>query len=156
MARQLLPDDLWALIAPLIPPARPRPKGGRRPVAPRDALRGILFVLHTGIPWEYLPHEVSHCCGMTCWRRLHEWQQAGVWLRIHQAMLDRLGAADGIDWERAAVDAASVPAKKGASTPARTRPIAAKPARNGILPWMLKASRSSWTSPPPTSTTAPG
>jgi transposase len=156
MARQLLPDDLWALIEPLIPPARPRPKGGRPRVPPRDALRGILFVLHTGIPWEYLPYEVAHCSGMTCWRRLHEWQQAGVWACIHQTMLDRLGAADGIDWERAAVDAASVPAKKGATTPGRTRPIAARPARNGILPWMLKASRSPSNSRRLTSTTAHG
>jgi transposase len=125
-------------------------------VAPRDALRGILFVLHTGIPWEYLPDEVGHCSGMTCWRRLHDWQQSGVWNAIHQTMLDRLGAADGIDWERAAVDAASVAAKKGATTPVRTRPIAARPARSGISPWMLKASRLPSNSPQPTSTTVPG
>lgn len=69
MAKKLLPDDLWAQIAPLMPVAAARPKGGRPPVAARDALIGILFVLYTGIPWERLPSEVAGCSGMTCWRR---------------------------------------------------------------------------------------
>ncbi len=51
--------------------------------------------------------------GMTCWRRLHEWQQASVWERLHRVLLDRLGWANAIDWSRAAVDSASVPAKRG-------------------------------------------
>ena len=73
MAKPLLPDDLWSRIAPLLPPARPRPKGGRPPVPNRAALTGILFVLKTGLPWEYLPAEMGCGCGMSCWRRLHEW-----------------------------------------------------------------------------------
>lgn len=56
MAQALFPDDLWAVIAPLLPPTRPRPKGGRPPIPDRAALTGILFVLRTGLPWEYLPH----------------------------------------------------------------------------------------------------
>ena len=70
MAKKLLPDDLWAEIEPLIPPPRARPKGGRPPVEPRQALLGVLFVLYTSIPWERLPFEVAGCSGMTCWRRL--------------------------------------------------------------------------------------
>ena len=61
MAKTLVPDDLWAVIAPLLPPARPRPKGGRPPIPDRAALTGILFVLRTGLPWEYLPQEMG--CG---------------------------------------------------------------------------------------------
>jgi transposase len=71
MAKELLPDALWARIAPLLPPEPPKPKGGRPRVSDRAALTGILFVLKTGIPWEYLPAEMGCGSGMTCWRRLH-------------------------------------------------------------------------------------
>ena len=79
MAKELLPDALWARIAPLLPPEPPKPKGGRPRVSDRAALTGILFVLKTGIPWEYLPAEMGCGSGMTCWRRLRDWYQAGVW-----------------------------------------------------------------------------
>lgn len=133
MAKKLLPDDLWAEIAPLLPVERARPKGGRPPVEARDALLGILFVLYTAVPWERLPFEVAGCSGMTCWRRLRAWQDAGAWDLIHRHMLDRLNLADGIDWSRASVDSSSVAAKKGATRSARTRPIAASPARNATF-----------------------
>ena len=74
MARALVPDDLWAVIEPLLPPARPRPKGGRPPIPDRAALAGILFVLKSGIPWEMLPREMGCGSGMSCWRRLRDWQ----------------------------------------------------------------------------------
>jgi transposase len=95
-------------------------------------LTGILFVLRTGIQWELLPLEMGCGCGMSCWRRLRDWQAAGVWTRLHQVLLDRLGAADQIDWSRASVDAASVPAQKGGRRPDRTRRIAASSAPNTI------------------------
>jgi len=113
MAKPVLPDGLWKLIEPIIPPRPPRPKGGRPPVANREALTGVLFVLRTGIPWELLPQEMGCGCGMTCWRRLHEWQQAGVWQRIHEMLLAQLREADQIDWSRAVVDSASVRAVLG-------------------------------------------
>jgi transposase len=74
MAKPLVPDDVWAAIAPLLPPARPQPKGGRPPVPDRAALTGIIFVLKTGIQWEDLPTEMGCGSGMTCWRRLRDWQ----------------------------------------------------------------------------------
>jgi transposase len=80
MAQALLPDDLWSLIAAYLPCHSRSPKGGRPRVNDRAALTGILFVLKTGIPWEYLPRELGCGSGMTCWRRLHEWMQAGVFL----------------------------------------------------------------------------
>ena len=112
MARPLLPDDLWHEIAALLPPPRPRPQGSRPPVENRAALTGILFVLRSGISWELLPAEMGCGSGMRCWRRLRDWQAAGVWARLHQVLLERLQAADRIDWPRAALDSASVPAKK--------------------------------------------
>jgi transposase len=125
MAKPLLPDELWAEVAPLLPPPRPRPKGGRPPVADRKALTGILFVLKTGIQWEDLPQEMGCGCGMTCWRRLRDWHKAGVWQQLHALFLDRLAEADQIDWSRASLDSASVPA-----------PHAPKGARrSGRRPW---------------------
>ena len=113
MAKELLPDALWLRIAPLIPPEAPKPKGGRPRVSDRAALTGILFVLKTGIPWEYLPAEMGCGSGMTCWRRLRDWYKAGVWRRLHQVLLEELAQADRIDWDRAALDSAAVPAPGG-------------------------------------------
>ncbi len=126
MSRLLVSDELWAVVAPLLPPEPPKPKGGRpRRVLDRAALTGILFVLKSGIPWEMLPQEMGCGSGMTCWRRLRDWQRAGVWKRLHHTLLQRLHDAGRIDWERASLDSASVPAPGGAPRPARTRRIAA-------------------------------
>ncbi len=131
MSKPLVPDDLWAIVAPLLPAEAPKPTGGRPRVPDRACLTGIIFVLKSGIPWEMLPQEMGCGSGVTCWRRLRDWQQAGVWDRLHHTLLDRLGEADRIDWERASLDSARVPAKRGATRSARTPPIAASRARNG-------------------------
>lgn len=112
MAKLLLPDDLWDEIAPLLPPPRPRPKGGRRRIENRAALTGILFVLRSGLPCEMLPAEMGCGSGMSCWRQLRDWQAAGVWSRLHDVLLERLHAAGEIDWSWACLDSASVSAKK--------------------------------------------
>jgi transposase len=113
MADALLPDELWFFIETQLPVYRPSPKGGRPRIGNRAALTGILFVLKTGIPWEYLPRELGCGSGMSCWRRLHEWMLAGVWQRIHEAILRRLREYDQIEWDRASIDAASVPSPFG-------------------------------------------
>jgi transposase len=107
MAKPLLPDALWAKVEPLIPPPKPRRFRfpGRKPVDNRKALTGILFVLKSGIPWEDLPQEMGCGSGMTCWRRLRDWHQAGVWDRLLDVLLADLHRADRIDWSRAAIDA---------------------------------------------------
>jgi transposase len=113
MAKHLVSDELWAVIAPLLPPAPTYPRGGRPRVEDRAALTGILFVLRSGLPWEMLPAEMGCGSGMTCWRRLRDWHEAGVWQRLHQVLLDRLGSAGHLDWSRASLDAQSIPAQKG-------------------------------------------
>src|SRR6187431_2589768 len=133
MAKPLVSDDLWAVVAPLLPPEPSKPKGGRPRVPDRDCLTGIVFVLKSGIPWEMLPLELGCGSGMTCWRRLRDWQAAGVWDRRHRALLDRLGEADRIDWSRASVDSASIPAQRGATASAPPRRIAANRARSATL-----------------------
>jgi transposase len=109
MAAPVVSDELWMRIEPLLPRHHaPGPKGGRPPIDDRAALTGILFVLRTGIPWELLPQEMNCGCGMTCWRRLRDWQQAGVWDRLVAILLTELRAADKIDWSHAAVDSTSI------------------------------------------------
>ncbi len=118
MAKPLVTDELWKVIEPLLPEERPKPKGGRPRVPDRAALTGILFVLTSGIPWEMLPQEMGCGSGMTCWRRLHEWQRAGVWAELHALLLDKLASAGKLSWSRCSVDSASVPAplaKRGKS-----------------------------------------
>ena len=142
MAKRLVSDDLWAFIAPLLPPHPAHPRGGRPFVPDRAALTGILFVLKTGLPWEYLPAEMGCGSGMTCWRRLRDWHQAVVWSALHCILLECLEGAGQIDWSRAALDSASVPAKKGDLPRARTRRIGARRARNAISSSMRAAPRS--------------
>ncbi len=131
MSKPLLPDELWAIVELLLPVEPPKPTGGRPRVPDRAALTGILFVLKRGIPWEMLPQELGCGSGVTCWRRLRDWQVAGVWERLHATLLDRLGDAGRIDGERASLDSASIPAQRGATRLARIPPIAANQARNG-------------------------
>ncbi len=112
---RLISDELWALVEPLIPP-RPLAVHGRtgRPrVSDWDVLEGIAFVLSTGIGWIKLPSELGYGSGWTCWRRMHEWAEAGVFDRLHRAVLDRLGEQGELDWSRAALDSVSVRAKRG-------------------------------------------
>ena len=142
MAKLLVSDDLWAAVAPLLPIEPPKPKGGRPRLPDRAALTGILFVLKSGLPWEMLPAEMGCGSGMSCWRRLRDWQDAGVWTALHRVLLDHLQAAGQIDWRRAALDSASVPAKGGDLGSGRTRPIAASPAPNATSRSMPEAHRS--------------
>lgn len=115
MAKPILDDALWEVIEPLLPQPKPRRYRfpGRKPIENRKALTGILFVLKTGIPWEFLPQEMGCGCGMSCWRRLNEWHKAGVWQNLHEVLLSQLQSEDHIDWSRAVVDSASIRALAG-------------------------------------------
>ncbi|MEU6289878.1 IS5 family transposase [Streptomyces sp. NPDC046988] len=123
----IVSDELWSLIEPLLPKPGPKRVEGRPRVPDRQALCGILFVLHTGIQWEYLPQELGFGSGMTCWRRLAAWNEAGVWDRLHQLLLNELRSKNHLDWERAVIDSSHVRAarrgpKSGPSPVDRARP----------------------------------
>jgi transposase len=153
MSDSLVPDFLWEAIEPLLPPEPPKPKGGRPHVPARAALAGIVFILRTGCPWRLLPKELGCGSGTTCWRRLRDWQAAGVWERLHGRLLDWLGDEAAVDWSRASLVSVSVRAKRGARKPVRTRRIAARPAPNTTSWWIGTASRSPSACRPPTPTT---
>lgn len=80
----------------------------RQTLLARPCFTGILFVLRSGIPWEMLPQELGCGSGMTCWRRLRDWQEAGIWQLIHFSLLDWLLRCGEIDWSRAVVDDSSI------------------------------------------------
>lgn len=137
MAKSLVDDELWSIVEPLLPAAPPKPKGGRPRLDNRAALTGIVFILKTGLPWEYLPKEMGCGSGMTCWRRLKEWQEAGVWEALHRVLLEKLHQAEVLDWSRAALDSSSVRAvgvsaskEKAATASDQTLPTAPAPAPN--------------------------
>lgn len=96
----------------------------------RKVLCGILFVLYTGIPWEFLPQELAFGSGMTCWRRLRDWNDAGVWTRLHENLLAELHAAGALDWSRAVIDGSHLRAMKGGPKPDRARSTVPELARN--------------------------
>ena len=123
---ELVPDGLWERVESLLPAPKPRRHRypGRRPLDDRAALAGIVFVLRTGIAWNQLPTGLVGCSGVTCWRRLRDWTEAGVWPALHELLLAELRAAGALDLDRCAVDGSHVRALKGGTTSARRRSTA--------------------------------
>jgi transposase len=108
MAKPIIDDALWGRITPFLPPKQRRSRfPGRKPLDNRKALTGILFVLKTRIAWEDLPQELSCGSGMSCWRRLREWQRSGLWRILQQLLIAKLPDAQKIDWSRAETDGVS-------------------------------------------------
>jgi len=118
-------DGLWQRIEPLLPKPQRNPRyPGRKRLDDRKVLCGILFVLYTGIQWEFLPQQLGFGSGMTCWRRLAEWNRAGVWQRLHELLLAELQAAGKLDWSRAVIDSSHVRAARRGPKAARARSTA--------------------------------
>jgi transposase len=115
LADDLVPDELWAIVEPLLPaPPRP-PYGGRhRTVPDRNCFAALVYMARTSTPLRLLPARELGCGSpATVWRRLDEWARAGVFDALHLEVLDRLGIAGRLDWSRASVDTMSVRAKRG-------------------------------------------
>ena len=142
VAPWVVSDELWGLVEPLLPRQQRRFRyPGRRRLPDREALQGVLFVLHTGIAWRHVPLELGFGSGATCYRRLDEWQRAGVWERLHRLLLDRLRAAGEIEWSRAVVDGSHIQAKKGALRRGRARLTEPETGRNTTCLSMRPGSR---------------
>lgn len=112
-------DELWTAIEQLLPKVGRRARHpGRKRHPDRLVFQGILFVLHTGISREHLPQELGFGSGMTCWRRLAEWTEAGVWPRLHhEVLLAEPRSANALDFSRAAVDGSHIRVLRGAPRP---------------------------------------
>lgn len=153
MGKLLVPDELWALVEPILPKHEPSPKGGKPRTPDRVCLTGILFVLKNGLPWEAFPQEMG-CCGMTLWNRLDEWRKAGVWDALHRLLLDKLRGEDAIDFDRVVVDSSSVRAVHGGKKPAPAPWTAANAAASTTWPSTPTACRWPASSRPPIATTS--
>jgi transposase len=123
MRKAFLSDEQWAKIEPLLPKVRSR---GRPWAEKRRVLEGILWVLKTGARWRDLPKEYPSAS--TCWRRLRQWEEQDVWLKIWRQFLSELDQQGRLDWSESFLDGSFAPAKKGAT--ASEKPSAAK-ARSG-------------------------
>ena len=139
-----LTDAQWARLAPLLPEPQASPDGGPKPVANRPVVEGILWVLRNGGRWKALPR--GYPSPSTCWRRLAEWEDRGIWLDAWRAFLDQLEERGRLRWEECFADGSFAPAKKGG--PGSARPSGAK-VRSGWWWSMAKAFRWRATSTPP-------
>ena len=110
MVKPFLTDEQWEQIAPLLPQTRSR---GRPFADNRQVLEGILWVLRSGARWRDLPPQYPSAS--TCWRRLRDWEEQGVWLDLWRAFLSRLDRQQKLDWDQCFVDGSFAPAKKGAT-----------------------------------------
>ena len=127
LSLRLVPDELWALAEPLIPEFRPRPQGGgTAPLDDRAVFTAIVYVLTSGCAWRDLPPSFG-VPFQTAHRRFGQWTRAGLWRRLHRAVLDELGARGELDWTSVIIDAASVRAKKGVTD----RPEPGRPGQAG-------------------------
>ncbi len=156
IAPWIVSDGLWERVEPLLPEVERRFRfPGRKRLPDRQALQGILFVLHTGIAWRHLPLELGFGSGSTCYRRLDEWQRAAVWERLHALLLAELRTAGELEWSRAVADSSHVQAKKGAPRRARARLIEPETGRSSISWSRRQGSRSPGRSRAATATTSP-
>lgn len=113
MACAHMPEEFYDLVSHHLPPEQPvGPKGGRPRISHRLALKVIWFVLATGNRWEDVPREMG-CSGRTAHRRLRQWEELGIWDRLHADLLRLLRQAEKLDPDLVIVDSVTVRAFGG-------------------------------------------
>ena len=109
----LLSEPQWKKIETLLPRPPKQPRGGRPWIENRRVVEGILWILRSGAPWKYLPKEYPH--PSTCWRRLRDWEEQDIWLKIWRTFLGELNERQQLQWSESFLDGSFAPAKKGAA-----------------------------------------
>ncbi|GAA3638170.1 hypothetical protein GCM10022223_66390 [Kineosporia mesophila] len=128
MEDDVLTDEMWLRLEPLLPVRERRFRHpGRLRADNRAVLEAILWVARTGVGWNRVPTSPFGVSGATCWRRLDEWHEAGVWQRLHEQLLGELRAAGKLDLSVAIVDSSHLKALKGGTMSAPARSIGASP-----------------------------
>jgi putative transposase len=126
-----VPDELWELVEELVPPERPKPKGGRPPVSNRVAFAGIVYRLKTGCQWKALPPQFRS--GSSCHRRFQYWVDMGVFREMFKTAVRYYDDLKGLDLKWTSLDSATVKAPKGGTKRGRTRPTGQKLAQNATF-----------------------
>jgi transposase len=117
-----LPDDIWAIFEPILP-AKVWSGNGRPPCGNRECLHALLYVLASGIGWEFLPWCFPSY--KTVQRRLAHWLREDAFLRAWQQLAERYERLHGINWDQILLDGSKKPSEKGARRRGRVRSIAA-------------------------------
>lgn len=111
MAWRKLTDAQWREVEALLPP-KPNQRGRGKPrVSDRKCLEGILWILWTGCPWSELPRRYGSYT--TCWRRLKEWEEKGVWEDVWHGILQKLYEKGKLHLDEVMMDGSFASAKKG-------------------------------------------
>jgi putative transposase len=97
-SRKVYPSDLtdeqWAIVAPLIPPAKQSPRGGRpREVDMREVLNTILYLNRSGCQWDMLPHDLLP--KSTVYDYFAQWRDDGTWAKMVKALREQTRVAAG-------------------------------------------------------------
>jgi transposase len=110
-------DELWDRVKTLIPKQKRmkkrrylrRPGGGRKPMEPRKAFAGIVFVLRTGCQWKALP-KAEFGSASSIHKYFLEWKRKGVFSRLWRKGLAEYDEMEGIAWSWQSIDGAVVKA----------------------------------------------
>ena len=139
-----LTDEQWEKIEALLPKFERSPKGGPKPIDNRSVFEGILWVLRSGARWKDMPKEYPS--PSTCWRRLRDWEEQGVWQRVWRVFVGLLDAQGLLDWDETFADGSFAPAKRGARVSGRPN---AEKVRSGWWWWTVKVflSEAAWRLP---------
>ncbi|HEX2531182.1 MAG TPA: IS5 family transposase [Burkholderiaceae bacterium] len=116
--RHELSDAQWVLLSPLLPSLKTR---GSRYHDHRTILNGMLFRIHTGIPWRDLPERYGPW--QTGYCRYRRGTRNGLWDRILAALQRQLDAAGGIEWSLWCIDGSNVRAHQAAAGAGKNRPL---------------------------------
>ena len=145
MAWRGLTKQQWEAIRVHLPQPKVSRRGGRPRVEDRRCVEGILWILWTGAQWSEWPRRYGS--PSTCWRRLKQWEETGVLLKLWRVFLAQLNDQQKLRWDECFVDGSFVPAKKGGP---KSAPPSGARARSGWFWSMARVLRweHTWTRRP--------